>query len=295
MAIISLILGGCGGSTAAGPKLATVTTTAADSVTRAPAPADPSTTTPGATEPVRTATTSTARRTVPSTRAPARVTTTGPPSPTTVLVPACPPTLANQLASTGGASQLVTVDAASNASTTAAVMLWQRTGRCWTVVAGPWTAHIGIRGLSSHHREGDGTTPTGSFGVLPVAYGVGPNPGVQFPYHQLVCGDWWDEDPASPQYNTFQHVACGTTPSFGGASEELWKATTAYRSLIVLDYNTHPVIAGAGSGIFVHNDLGHGTNGCVSLQPSQLDLLLRWLQPNQARLVIGAEADIRRF
>jgi hypothetical protein len=28
------------------------------------------------------------------------------------------------------------------------------------------------------------------------------------------CGDWWDEDPYSSEYNQFVHVPCGTTPRF---------------------------------------------------------------------------------
>ena len=54
-------------------------------------------------------------------------------------------------------------------------------------------------------------------------YGNEPNPGVRFRYRRLRCGDWWDEDPSSPTYNSFQHVACGTTPPFAGGSEGMWE------------------------------------------------------------------------
>ena len=81
---------------------------------------------------------------------------------------------------------------------TATVEAWQRSGPCWEAAGGPWTGLIGANGFSDHHREGDGTTPTGLYGIGPVMYGNAPNPGVQEPYHQLVCGDWWDEDPALP-------------------------------------------------------------------------------------------------
>ena len=96
---------------------------------------------------------------------------------------------------------------------------------CAKRVAGPWRARVGYAGLSAHHREGDGTTPLGTFAIGPVLYGIAADPGVKLRYHRLTCGDWWDEDPASPAYNTFEHVACGATPPFGGASEALWKAT----------------------------------------------------------------------
>jgi L,D-peptidoglycan transpeptidase YkuD (ErfK/YbiS/YcfS/YnhG family) len=180
---------------------------------------------------------------------------------------------------TGPARQLVTVEAASPRATVAVVRLWQREGRCWRESAGPWPAHVGRNGLSAHHREGDGTTPTGVFGFGPVVYGLAPDPGVRFAYHHLVCGDWWDEDPASPSYNTFRHIPCGARPPFGGDSEPLWTGTRAYQRFAVIRYNADPTVPGRGSAIFVHDDTGGPTNGCVSLLPSDLASLLRWLDP----------------
>jgi L,D-peptidoglycan transpeptidase YkuD (ErfK/YbiS/YcfS/YnhG family) len=42
---------------------------------------------------------------------------------------------------------------------------------------------LGRNGLSDHHVEGDGTTPTGAYGLGPVIYGLAPDPGVRYPYH----------------------------------------------------------------------------------------------------------------
>ena len=112
--------------------------------------------------------------------------------------------------------------------------------RCWRPVAGPWPVYLGYAGLSAHHLEGDGTTPTGAFAIGPVMYGVAPDPGVHTAYHRLVCGDWWDEDPSSADYNTFQHVPCGATPPFGGASEALWRSTRAYAHFVFVEYNARP-------------------------------------------------------
>ena len=197
--------------------------------------------------------------------------------------------------SPAGSQQLVTVVAASTGSTHAVVRLWERRGRCWTPVAGPWAARVGRNGLSARHREGDGTTPTGTYGFGPVVYGLDPDPGVRYAYHRLVCGDWWDEDPASPTYDTFRHVPCGARPGFGGRSEALWRATVAYRRFAVVDYNPSAV-PGRGSAIFVHVDTGRGTNGCVSLPAAELDVLLRWLRPGAApRIAIGTTAALRAY
>jgi L,D-peptidoglycan transpeptidase YkuD (ErfK/YbiS/YcfS/YnhG family) len=209
---------------------------------------------------------------------------------------ACPSSLAAQLASTRSASQLVTVAAAATASTTGTMRLWRRRGTCWSAVGGPWRVRLGFAGLSARHHEGDGTTPEGAFAIGPVMYGVAPDPGVHFRYHQLVCGDWWDEDPASASYNLFQHVACGSQPPFGGASEALWRSSRAYAHFALIDYNVAPVVPGRGSAIFIHGDLGNATNGCVALPLPQLVALLRWLRPALDPLVvIGTAARIRGF
>jgi len=181
-----------------------------------------------------------------------------------------------------GCPQRIQVVAPTARSTTATLTV----SECGRRVFGPWRARVGYHGLSSRHREGDGTTPTGTFGLGPTVYGLDPNPGVRLGYHRLRCGDWWDEDSGSATYNTFQHVACGATPPFGGGSEALWRATVAYREFAVVQYNAAPAVPGRGSAIFLHDDTGHATNGCVSLP--RLDLI-RLLQ----RLRAGASISIR--
>lgn len=158
---------------------------------------------------------------------------------------------------------------------------------CGRRVLGPWRAHVGHHGLSAHHVEGDGTTPVGTFAIGPVVYGLGPDPGLRLRYHRIVCGDWWDEDPASPTYNTFRHTRCGRTPPFAGASEALWKPLIAYSAFAVVQYNAAPVVPGRGSAIFLHVDTGHATNGCVSLPRPLLLRALRWLRPG-ASITISA-------
>jgi L,D-peptidoglycan transpeptidase YkuD (ErfK/YbiS/YcfS/YnhG family) len=181
-----------------------------------------------------------------------------------------------------GCPQRIQVTAPSARSTTATLVVRE----CGKRVFGPWRARVGRNGISAHHREGDGTTPTGTFGIGPVIYGIDPDPGVSRRYHRLVCGDWWDEDARSPTYNTFRHVACGTSPPFGGGSEALWQITPAYRLFALIQYNVAPVVPGRGSAIFLHVDTGRATNGCVSLPPGELRSILRRLRPG-ASISIG--------
>jgi L,D-peptidoglycan transpeptidase YkuD (ErfK/YbiS/YcfS/YnhG family) len=166
--------------------------------------------------------------------------------------------------------------------TTASVSAWQ----CGRRVLGPWPARVGRSGVSAQKREGDGATPAGTFPIGPTVYGLDPDPGVHLRYRRLRCGDWWDEDPASPTYNRFRHVGCGVAPPFGGGSEALWREPVAGRLFAVIEYNAGPVVPGRGSAIFIHPDLGHPTAGCVSLPLPRLERLLRWLRPG-ARVHIG--------
>jgi L,D-peptidoglycan transpeptidase YkuD (ErfK/YbiS/YcfS/YnhG family) len=203
-----------------------------------------------------------------------------------VVLAACAPAPA---AVEPGTTQLITVRAKSARTTYATVQLWKRSGDCWQRVAGPWTARVGRSGLSARHLEGDGTTPTGVYALDGTVFGNRPDPGVRYRYHRIVCGDWWDEDAASPTYNTFQHVPCGVRPPFRAESEGLWKATTAYRYLIPIRYNAGPIVPGRGSAIFLHVQRPNPTNGCVSLPEAQLVQTLRWLRPAaEPRIAITA-------
>ncbi len=183
--------------------------------------------------------------------------------------------LALGISGTQGCAQRIDVAAPSVRSTTATLTV----SECGKRVLGPWRARVGRNGVSAHHREGDGTTPAGTFGFGPVVYGIDPDPGVRLRYHRLVCGDWWDEDPRSASYNRFRHVGCGSAPPFGGGSEPLWRITPAYRLFAYVRYNDAPVVPGRGSAIFLHVDTGRATNGCVSLPHAQLVSLLRRLRP----------------
>ena len=180
--------------------------------------------------------------------------------------------------------QRIHVTAPSARATTATLTVTE----CGRRALGPWRARIGYRGVSAHHREGDGTTPTGTYAIGPVVYGLDRDPGVRLRYHRLRCGDWWDEDPRSATYNRFRHLACGAAPPFRGGSEALWRATVAYRELAVVEYNTAPALPGRGSGIFLHADTGHATNGCVSLPHGELVQLLRRLRPGASISITAA-------
>ena len=216
---------------------------------------------------------------------------------TAALAAACPANVANDLRARPppGSRQLITVEAATTATTYATARIWQRSGDCWVAAGGPYPARVGRNGLRANRREGDGTTPIGTFPVGATMYGNAPNPGVRVRYVRLRCGDWWVEDPRSPAYNTFQRIGCGRRPPFKVTTPDMSKSPRAYAYLAVVEYNMHPIVAGRGSGIFLHAQTGGATNGCVSLRRPDLVHVLRWLSPSAAaQVAIGTRASLRR-
>lgn len=193
----------------------------------------------------------------------------------------------NQVADTGGGTQLVTVVDRSAASVTGTLTAWASTANgCWRPVsfagqpAQPFQAQTGNGGLLpiSERVPGDWVTPTGLFPFGTTVYGNSTvSPTTRYPYHHLVCGDWWDEQPGSPTYDTFQHVPCGITPPYGDDSEALWTEIQPYQHFIDIEMPSPP---DNGAGIFLHDDMPEGyTEGCVALPNAELDAVLGWLNP----------------
>jgi L,D-peptidoglycan transpeptidase YkuD (ErfK/YbiS/YcfS/YnhG family) len=193
----------------------------------------------------------------------------------------------NQVADTGGGTQLITVVDPSARSRTGAFTAWgKEAGGCWSPMsfagqpAQPFGAETGYGGLLPFSRRvpGDWATPIGLFPLGTTIYGNSTvSPTTRYPYHHLVCGDWWNEQPGSPTYDTFQHVPCGTTPSYAGYSEALWTEVQPYQHFIDIKMPDPP---DNGAGIFIHDYMAVGyTEGCVALPNAELDAVLGWLNP----------------
>lgn len=169
----------------------------------------------------------------------------------------------------------------------------------WHLVLGPWQAETGYSGLRDHRHEGDGSTPTGVYGIGATFYGTRSNPGgLHYRYHQLTCGDWWDSDKYTRRYNQFIHLPCGVTPRFAteSDSEGLWTETVAYPYFAVIRFNVDPTIEGRdapGSAIFLHHWVYGPTAGCVALPGAELLAVLRWLRPGDDPVIeIGTNREV---
>ena len=183
----------------------------------------------------------------------------------------------------------MTVEAARSSATTAALREWRWASTRYAPVGRAVRVFVGYDGVGPT-REGLGRTPVGVF-TLTQAFGNRPNDGTRLPYRLVGPDDWWDENPDSPAYNRL--VVSPVSP--GGASENLYDVGPAYAHAVVINYNTHPVVPGAGSGFFLHVSMGTPTAGCVALAPAVLERLMRWLDPSaDPAISIGVGASALR-
>ncbi len=87
----------------------------------------------------------------------------------------------------------------------------------------------------------------------------------------------------SMQYNQWVRG----TPA-AGSFERLKRPDDLYQYGIVIGYNMHPVIPGAGSAIFMHvwRRYDSPTAGCVALNQRNLRKILRWLDRQYQPVII---------
>lgn len=177
----------------------------------------------------------------------------------------------------GSIEQMVTVATPDPASATAKLSAWSRVDGKWHRDIGPVDAFIGADGIGEA-KEGVSRTPVGVFG-LTEAFGIAPNNGTRLPYFTVDEQDWWVSDVESPEYN--KHFRCppGDCPFNERAGERLIAAGEVYNNVVVIDYNRDPVTPGAGSAFFLHVSAGKPTAGCVAIPQSDLDAVMRWLDP----------------
>jgi L,D-peptidoglycan transpeptidase YkuD (ErfK/YbiS/YcfS/YnhG family) len=130
---------------------------------------------------------------------------------------------------------------------------------------------LGRAGIFANKREGDGSTPRGTFHPLRLWYrgdrGVAPKS--LLPLRKISAADAWSEDPQDRRYN--RPVKRGK----GEPGDRLRRADNLYDIIVEIDHNARPRIAGRGSAVFIH--LARPgflpTAGCVGLEGHRL----RWL------------------
>ena len=128
---------------------------------------------------------------------------------------------------------------------------------------------LGKTGVLRKKIEGDGATPAGVFPLIRVLYRPYriDSPETRLPVLPLSPNDGWCDDPIHKDYNKPIKLP------HDGSHERLWRDDNIYDIVVVLGYNTSPVIPFRGSAIFIHfaEPSFKSTNGCVALK--DVDLL----------------------
>src|SRR5690348_17235352 len=132
---------------------------------------------------------------------------------------------------------------------------------------------IGRGGRRHDKREGDGATPIGSWTMRRLLYRADrlAMPETALPVSVIAAADGWCDAPLDARYN--QPVPL----SYPASAEALWREDGVYDLIVPLGYNDAPVVAGAGSAIFLHVARADfsPTEGCVALALADLLAMLR--------------------
>lgn len=229
-----------------------------------------------------------------------------------VAAPALPRRAAAQGAPRGAAARqlvVVTTPAWDSVSGTLQRYARDRADAPWRAEGGPIPIVVGQTGLAWGERgvggrrdprkeEGDGRAPAGRF-PLRAAFGFAPpatREFVRLPYRMLDEGTECVDDPASRHYNSV--VQREAVRRVDWQSAERMREIAQYRLGVLVDYNVRPVRRGRGSCIFLHIWAGPDspTSGCTAMPASDLEALVRWLDPAKRPLLVQLpEAEYARL
>jgi len=205
--------------------------------------------------------------------------------------------------------QVVLVVAGNWDATSAVMHCYQRKGptEAWTLVAGPVPVSIGRTGLAWGRglagspppfagpvkKEGDGKAPAGAF-ELPAAFGYAPAEtarDIHLPYLALTPNVIGVDDPKSRYYN--QIVDTDLQAKDWDSFETMRRADDLYEWGVLVNHNTSPAQAGAGSCIFMHVWRGEGkpTAGCTAMSKDQMIKLVKWLDSHAKPVLVQLSKD----
>ena len=128
---------------------------------------------------------------------------------------------------------------------------------------------VGKKGLNKFKKEGDGTTPIGTFGLGKIYYRSDrvSKPITKFNCIKIKKNMGWCDDPNSKFYNKLIDIKSSAN------KEKMYRKDTKYDYLLVINYNRKKIVKNKGSAIFLHLTKNFkGTAGCIGV--SQKDFLI---------------------
>lgn len=152
----------------------------------------------------------------------------------------------------------------------------------------------GMNGITTEKHEGDKKTPAGVY-TFAGAFGLKENPGTILPYHKIVSGDYYVDDPASKYYN--QLVNTNQVAKDWNSAEDLMKQAPQYNYGLIIDYNNERT-PGKGSAIFLHCPKSFnntGTSGCVSISENDMKQVICQVDAGTKIVIVQEEGDLANY
>ena len=143
---------------------------------------------------------------------------------------------------------------------------------------------LGKAGVGKKKIEGDNITPKGTFEIVKIYY---RSDRIKKIYSKIKLFKinkkmGWCNDPISKKYNQLIKLPSKYT------HEKLHRRDNVYDLVVVLNYNTTPIIKNKGSAIFIHVAKKNykKTEGCVALKKKHLVKLIKNIK-NKTKIIIN--------
>jgi len=137
---------------------------------------------------------------------------------------------------------------------------------------------LGKAGIKKKEKEGDNVTPKGIFKIIKMYYRPDKIKNIKTNIKKIKIKKnmGWCDDPSSRFYN--QQINLPSKFSY----EKLYRNDNLYDLILVLNYNTNPIIENKGSAIFVHiaKKSYTKTKGCIALKKKHLIELISIIKKN---------------
>ena len=137
---------------------------------------------------------------------------------------------------------------------------------------------LGKAGIKKKEKEGDNVTPKGIFKIIKMYYRPDRIKNITTAVKKIKIKKniGWCDDPDSHFYN--QQISLPN--KFG--HEKLYRNDHLYDLILVINYNTNPIIKNKGSAIFIHIAKKNykKTKGCIALKKKHLIELISKIKKN---------------
>ena len=172
---------------------------------------------------------------------------------------------------------------------------WQPVGAVVSVSLGrgglAWGLGLHARRGGVEKREGDGCTPAGIFAITAL-FGIAAADSsfaraAKLPYLCATPDLKAIDDPASVHYNWIVDQSAVAQRDWASC-EDMLRSDQRYVVGAVVAHNSAPVVAGAGSCIFMHvwESAGAPTAGCTAMALADMTEIAGWLDAAAAPLLV---------